>query len=420
MSDVYVSYASRDREAVRPILDALRSAGLGVVDDQSPVRGADFAEALAAELDAARCVLIVWSKAAEDSQWVQSEMRQVMKAWSSDRLVLAALDDTPLPTGLKDLHALSADEVPALVARVREAVSPAALSPEGLAPEAAPRTAVPAASPAPELARRPRAGLFVGLAGLAVIGALALGWGVFNKASAPPHPSGYHHTRPPSAEEPSEPKIRREPARPAPSEPKVGAEPEPAVPAPPAEASLNKSLPELFGVLAAGLLAGAGLVWFVMARGRSRPSAPQPIVSPPLQSAQPLPAGGLQLFISYSHKDGTAVESLVEKLEGMGYPVWIDREAGGAQRYAGAIVGAIRGSKLVALMCSENAFASDHVIREVYVAGDFKKPFIAFQLDGTEFPDEILYFLTGFPRVPIGGLSPDQLRADIARLAERR
>jgi hypothetical protein len=67
-------------------------------------------------------------------------------------------------------------------------------------------------------------------------------------------------------------------------------------------------------------------------------------------------------------------------------------------------------------MCSQNAFASDHVIREVYVAGDFKKPFIAFQLDATEFPDEVLYIVSGFPRVVITTIDPQQLRSEIARL----
>jgi hypothetical protein len=41
-------------------------------------------------------------------------------------------------------------------------------------------------------------------------------------------------------------------------------------------------------------------------------------------------------------------------------------------------------------MCSHNAFASDHVVREIYVAGDLKKPFIAFELDNSEIPDELL------------------------------
>ena len=67
-------------------------------------------------------------------------------------------------------------------------------------------------------------------------------------------------------------------------------------------------------------------------------------------------------------------------------------------------------------MCSRNAFVSDHVIREVYVAGDFKKPFIAFQLDATEFPDEVLYFVSGFPRIAVASISPQQLSSEIARL----
>jgi hypothetical protein len=81
-------------------------------------------------------------------------------------------------------------------------------------------------------------------------------------------------------------------------------------------------------------------------------------------------------------------------------------------------VRAIRMSRLVALMCSQNAFASDHVICEVYVAGDYKKPFIVFQLDSTEFPDEIIYFVSGFPRVSVATIDPQQLRSQIAQLVE--
>ena len=100
----------------------------------------------------------------------------------------------------------------------------------------------------------------------------------------------------------------------------------------------------------------------------------------------------------------------------LGYAVWIDRQTAGSERYAAPIVRAIRTSRLVALMCSRNAFGSDHVIREVYVAGDYKKPFIVFQLDTTEFPDEVRYFVSGFPRVPIATIDPQRLRSQIAQL----
>jgi len=205
----------------------------------------------------------------------------------------------------------------------------------------------------------------------------------------------------------------------------LGPNPEPQAPAPPpppeaapAQASLRDWAPLLLG-LTAGALAGAAAVWLWAIRSRRPPMpAPARVAEPPPHD--PHPAGGWQVFVSYSHKDGSVVEELVQKLEAMGYPVWIDREASGVQRYAGAIVGAIRTSKLVALMGSQSAFASDHVIREIYVAGDLKKPFLVFQLDPTDFPDEVLYFVTGFPRIPIAGVTAEQLRAEIVRLAPEK
>jgi hypothetical protein len=125
----------------------------------------------------------------------------------------------------------------------------------------------------------------------------------------------------------------------------------------------------------------------------------------------------LQVFVSYSRLDGKIVDRVVKEIEQAGYPVWIDRGSPhGAQRYAAPIVRAIKSSKLVALMCSQNAFQSDHVIRELYVAGDYKKPFIAFQLDQSEFPEEVQYFVSGFPRLPVGSLKSGLVRSEIARL----
>ena len=126
------------------------------------------------------------------------------------------------------------------------------------------------------------------------------------------------------------------------------------------------------------------------------------------------------VFVSYSRSDTRAVEQLVERIAEAGHEVWIDREAGGSKRYAASIVRAIREAQLVALMCSRNSFASDHVIREVYVAGDHKKPFIVFQLDQAEFPDEVLYFISGFPRVSVAALDQQRLQSEISRLLVSR
>ena len=164
--------------------------------------------------------------------------------------------------------------------------------------------------------------------------------------------------------------------------------------------AIGEAIGGAIGAVAPLAIGLAGWAWTTLSRRRSNRSAP------PVRAAS---NGAPQVFVSYSRQDGPTVEQLVQQIEQLGYPVWIDRQSAGSQRYAAPIVRAIRTSRLVALMCSQNAFASDHVIREVYVAGDYKKPFIAFQLDSTEFPDEILYFVSGFPRVPVATIDRQQL-----------
>ena len=66
-------------------------------------------------------------------------------------------------------------------------------------------------------------------------------------------------------------------------------------------------------------------------------------------------------------------------------------------------------------MCSEAAFKSDHVIRELYLAADFKKPLIAILLDTSEIPDEAKYFVTGYPRIAASVLSQADLTSNIGK-----
>jgi TIR domain len=176
---------------------------------------------------------------------------------------------------------------------------------------------------------------------------------------------------------------------------------------------LFKIAPALFWV-AIGMLAVWG--WTVWSRKRLEPISKVSTIVPPEQLPDRAEAA-TQVFVSYSHQDKQTVDQLVDQIEKLGYTVWIDRQSTGSQRYAAAIVRAIRSSRLVALMCSAHAFTSDHVLREVYIAGDYKKPFIAFQLDPTEFPDQFVYFISGFPRITVASLDRDQLRSEIARLA---
>jgi hypothetical protein len=71
--DVFVSYSTADRERVRPLVAALVAAGLNVWWDRRISPGAGFDTEIQKALDAARCVLVVWSRESVESEWVITE-----------------------------------------------------------------------------------------------------------------------------------------------------------------------------------------------------------------------------------------------------------------------------------------------------------------------------------------------------------
>jgi hypothetical protein len=87
---VFFNYAQTDRALIEPTVAAFRDADL----QAEPVESRDEAS----------CVVVFWSRAAANSEWVQDEIRKAVKDWSSGRLLLATLDDTPLPIALRDLE----------------------------------------------------------------------------------------------------------------------------------------------------------------------------------------------------------------------------------------------------------------------------------------------------------------------------
>ena len=282
MARVYLSYATNDRGVAQSVIEAIRQTGFDVSSPYDNGAGQALQDPTRDQIAKAECVVALWSNAAMQSNWVQNELRQVIAAWSTDRLVLAALDDTPFPVGLRDLSAI--------------AIKPGSDSTKQL------------------------------IQGIQAI----LGRQLVRETTSPTDQG-------------------------------------------------------------------------------NRPVRRGPIQQPPSN-------GRPWVFISYSDKDSQIVDQVANEIRQLGHTVWMYSQETGPQRFAARIVQAIRQSKQVALMCSQHAFASDHVIREVYVAGDFKKPFIIFQLDPAEFPDELLYFISGFPRVLVSPIDAQQLRSQIANL----
>src|SRR5258706_9047629 len=93
---VFLSYASADRARVAPIVDALSSQGYTVWWDRQIEAGSAYARVIEAALEACDTVLVVWSHASVDSDWVRDEA-----CFGRDhrRLAPIHLDDPQPPPG---------------------------------------------------------------------------------------------------------------------------------------------------------------------------------------------------------------------------------------------------------------------------------------------------------------------------------
>ena len=64
-------------------------------------------DAVRSQLETASCLVMLWSRAASQSNEVQQEVQRAIQAWSHARLVLVTLDDAERPVGLEDLQSLA-------------------------------------------------------------------------------------------------------------------------------------------------------------------------------------------------------------------------------------------------------------------------------------------------------------------------
>ena len=105
--DIFVSYASEDRDVVERLVQHLRSAGFEVWWDRHITTGRAFDRDIEEALDAARCVLVVWSVASVDSDWVRTEAAEGL-----DRgvLVPVVLGDIRPPLAFRRLQTVRLDD----------------------------------------------------------------------------------------------------------------------------------------------------------------------------------------------------------------------------------------------------------------------------------------------------------------------
>ena len=176
MADVFVSYKAEDRRRIRPLVEALQAEGYIVWWDEQIGGGAAWRHTIEAELNTAKCVVVVWSKRSvgEEGTFVQDE---ATRAQQRHVYVPVTIDKCHLPLGFGETQALPltgwhgnrADpHYRAVLDAVRRNVG-------------AKRRAAPAASPQPRIDRRTAiAGGAVAAAAVAGIG----GWAFLRSSPA--------------------------------------------------------------------------------------------------------------------------------------------------------------------------------------------------------------------------------------------
>ena len=76
MADIFLSYKREDRDKVRPLVEALAAQGWSVWWDTRIGAGETWDRVIEAELAAAKCVVVVWSKLSVESDWVRAEAHE--------------------------------------------------------------------------------------------------------------------------------------------------------------------------------------------------------------------------------------------------------------------------------------------------------------------------------------------------------
>jgi TIR domain len=102
MSDIFISYASADRECARELAAQLEGLGWSVWWDREIQAGKTFAGVIEREIDHARCVIVLWSRTAVDSRWVRDEANEGLKR---EVLVPVLIDQIAPPLGFRSIHA---------------------------------------------------------------------------------------------------------------------------------------------------------------------------------------------------------------------------------------------------------------------------------------------------------------------------
>ena len=101
MNDIFISYDSADRAIAQNFADAFESRGWSVWWDREIPLGKAFDQVIEEELNAARCVIVLWSKESVRSRWVKTE---AAAAADRDCLLPVLIENIAIPFEFKRIQ----------------------------------------------------------------------------------------------------------------------------------------------------------------------------------------------------------------------------------------------------------------------------------------------------------------------------
>ena len=94
MADIFLSYASEDRERARLVAQLLEGQSLTVWWDRKIPAGVAYDEVIEREIGAAKYVVVLWSISSTKSEWVKNEAASAVE---QEKLIPVQIDDIKLP-----------------------------------------------------------------------------------------------------------------------------------------------------------------------------------------------------------------------------------------------------------------------------------------------------------------------------------
>ena len=107
MADIFVSYATKDRERVQTLVEALEADGFSVWWDRSMYAGKTYDREIETAVEESTCMVVVWSTASVDSEYVRSEVEEGARR---NVLVPVLIDDVLPPLAHRRRQAANLSE----------------------------------------------------------------------------------------------------------------------------------------------------------------------------------------------------------------------------------------------------------------------------------------------------------------------